>query len=135
MCELYQGSTAGYSRRRIMLGAGSMLAASALPFARAHADQPISSTPPPNAISPDAALERLMQGNDRYAANAPEEKDYSAGPAARVTAQFPIAAVLSCSDSRVAPELASTSGRATCSWYAWPATSSMRMGLPAWNMR
>jgi carbonic anhydrase len=62
-----------------------------------------------NAISPDAALERLMQGNDRYAANAPEEKDYSAGRAARVTAQFPIAAVLSCSDSRVAPELAATS--------------------------
>ncbi len=59
-----------------------------------------------------------MQGNDRYAANAPEEKDYSAGRAARVTAQFPIAAVLSCSDSPVAPELAFDGRRATRSWCA-----------------
>jgi carbonic anhydrase len=51
-----------------------------------------------------------MQGNGRYAANAPEEKDFSAGRAERVLAQYPIAAVLSCSDSRVAPELAFDQG-------------------------
>ncbi len=64
----------------------------------------------PNAISPDAALQRLMQGNERYAANAPDHKDYSAGRAARVSAQFPIAAILSCADSRVSSELAFDQG-------------------------
>jgi carbonic anhydrase len=93
-----------------MLGAGALFAASALPFVRARADQPVLKGPAPNAISPDAALERLMQGNGRYAANMPDEKDFSAGRAERVTAQFPIVAVLSCSDSRVAPELAFDQG-------------------------
>ena len=46
-----------------------------------------------------------MEGNARYAANAPEARDYSAGRAARVSAQYPIAAILSCADSRVSPEL------------------------------
>jgi carbonic anhydrase len=93
-----------------MLGAGALFAASALPFVRARADQPVLKGPAPNAISPDAALERLMQGNGRYAANDPEEKDFSAGRAERVGAQYPIVAVLSCSDSRVAPELAFDQG-------------------------
>jgi carbonic anhydrase len=93
-----------------MLGAGALFAASALPFVRARADQPVLKGPAPNAISPDAALERLMQGNGRYAANDPDEKDFSAGRAERVVAQYPIVAVLSCSDSRVAPELAFDQG-------------------------
>jgi carbonic anhydrase len=93
-----------------MLGAGALFAGHALPFARAWADQPALKGPLPNAISPEAALERLMQGNSRYAANAPEQKDFSAGRAERVSAQYPIAAVLSCSDSRVAPELAFDQG-------------------------
>jgi carbonic anhydrase len=46
-----------------------------------------------------------MAGNERYAANQPNERDYSSGRAARARAQYPIAAVLSCSDSRVPPEL------------------------------
>ena len=60
---------------------------------------------PQNAIPPADALKRIMAGNDRYAANRPEVKDYSAGRAARTTAQHPVAAILSCSDSRVSPEL------------------------------
>jgi len=93
-----------------MAGAASLLAASALPFIPARAEQPASLEPPPNAIPPAEALDRLMQGNTRYAANAPLEKDYSAGRAARVSAQFPIAAILGCSDSRVSPELAFDQG-------------------------
>ena len=62
--------------------------------------------PPPNAIAPADALQRLMAGNARYAANTPNQRDFSAGRAARALAQYPIAAVLSCADSRVAPELA-----------------------------
>jgi carbonic anhydrase len=74
-----------------------------LPLARAA--QPASMTPPPNAIPPTEALERLMQGNARYAANEPRERDFSAGRAARAKAQYPIAAILGCSDSRVVPDL------------------------------
>ena len=72
---------------------------------RARADQPVSSEPAPNAIPPSEALDRLMQGNARYVAGECECKDYSVGRAARADVQYPIAAVLSCSDSRVSPEL------------------------------
>jgi carbonic anhydrase len=67
-------------------------------------------SPPPNAIAPADALQRLMDGNLRYAANTPNERDFSSGRAARVKAQYPIAAILSCADSRVAPELAFDQG-------------------------
>jgi carbonic anhydrase len=58
----------------------------------------------PNVIPPSAALERLMSGNARYTQNKTDFKDFSAGRAARATAQYPVAAILSCADSRVAPE-------------------------------
>jgi carbonic anhydrase len=75
------------------------------------ADPPApGAAPPPNAISPSDALKRLMDGNARYASNAPNERDFSSGRAARVQAQYPIATVLSCSDSRVAPEFAFDQG-------------------------
>jgi carbonic anhydrase len=61
--------------------------------------------PPQNAITPTEALTRIMAGNARYAANQPTTKDYSAGRAARAVAQYPVAAILSCADSRVSPEL------------------------------
>ncbi len=51
-----------------------------------------------------------MKGNERYAANTSQRRDFSAGRAARATAQYPVAAILSCSDSRVAPELAFDQG-------------------------
>lgn len=66
--------------------------------------------PAPNAITPDQALKRLMDGNARYVANAPENKDFSAGRAARAQAQHPFAGLVSCADSRVAPELAFDQG-------------------------
>ncbi len=59
----------------------------------------------PNAIGPSAALARIMQGNERYAANISANRDYSAGRAERADAQYPIAAVVGCADSRVSPEL------------------------------
>jgi carbonic anhydrase len=110
MCEYCRASRASLSRRNVIAGAGALLAASTLPFTFARADQPVSSEPAPNAIPPAEALDRLMQGNARYAANEPQEKDFSAGRAERVKAQYPIVAVLSCSDSRVAPELAFDQG-------------------------
>jgi carbonic anhydrase len=66
--------------------------------------------PPPNAIAPADALKRLMAGNARYVANSPNERDFSSGRAARAKGQYPIAAILSCADSRVSPELAFDQG-------------------------
>ena len=62
--------------------------------------------PAPNAMTPDQALKRLMDGNARYVANAPDNKDFSAGRAARAQSQHPFAGLLSCADFRVALELA-----------------------------
>ena len=104
MCELCGLAHHRLSRRGLMAGAGAALAASAFPSARLLAAEPPKEGAP-NAISPDVALQRLMEGNARYAANAPNERDFSAGRAARAGAQFPIAAILSCSDSRVVPDL------------------------------
>lgn len=94
------------SRRGVLAGAGAVLAASALPLFQARAEQKVpAGAPAPNLIPPAEALDQLMQGNARYAANEPNERDYSAARAALAEAQFPIAAVVGCSESRVVPDL------------------------------
>src|SRR4029078_12017473 len=100
MCELCQPSLTSMSRRKLMAGGAALLAASAMPFARAAADQTVYMTPPQNPISPAEALDRLMQGNARYVAGETECKDFSIGRAERAGAQYPIAGGLSCSHSR-----------------------------------
>ena len=111
MCELCNHSPASHlSRRAAILGMGAAFTFATFPLNSLRADQAVSLTPPPNAIHPDEALKRLMEGNARYAANEPVEKDFSAGRAERVHAQYPIAAILGCSDSRVSPELAFDQG-------------------------
>ncbi len=77
---------------------------------RASAKEDGAEKPKPNAIGADAALRRLMEGNARYVANKPAHRDFSAGRAERARSQYPIAAVLSCADSRVAPEFAFDQG-------------------------
>ena len=63
-------------------------------------------TPPlaENVMTPDAALERLMEGNDRYVADQSTPLNFSDDRAALVKGQNPYASILSCSDSRVGPE-------------------------------
>ena len=57
-------------------------------------------------ITPTQALERLMAGNRRYVAGQPERPHQDRSRRAEVAAgQKPFAAVLSCSDSRVPPEI------------------------------
>jgi carbonic anhydrase len=87
--------------RRLMLGA--LGAACAMPALRAFA-APAPTAEAPNAIGGDDVLHRLMAGNARYAANKIAVRDFSHGRAARSKVQYPIAAILGCSDSRVAPE-------------------------------
>jgi carbonic anhydrase len=78
MCVFCDSSRRAVSRRTLMLGAAVGIAASALPASPLFAEEPVAQTAA-NAISPDEALQRLVEGNARYAANAPEERDYSAG--------------------------------------------------------
>ncbi|MFM0415491.1 carbonic anhydrase [Paraburkholderia aromaticivorans] len=106
MCERHLSSPA---RRNLLLAGASSLALASLSRRDARAAQPAVGNAP-NSIPPAQALDRLMQGNARYAANTSSNKDYSAGRAARVSAQYPIAAIVGCADSRVAPELAFDQG-------------------------
>jgi carbonic anhydrase len=96
-------------RRNLLLAGASSITLAALSRHVAVAAQPASGNAP-NSIPPAEALDRLMQGNARYAANTPSNKDYSADRATRVSAQYPIAAIVGCADSRVAPELAFDQG-------------------------
>jgi carbonic anhydrase len=57
-----------------------------------------------SAISPADALKRLKEGNDRYISEHPNAKEHWSKDVAKVAVQHPIAAVLSCADSRVTPE-------------------------------
>jgi carbonic anhydrase len=86
-------------------GGLGLLAAATLPIP-AHAQAQATSP----SDTPDAALDKLMQGNARYAAGELRERDFSAGRAARTEGQAPFAAILGCADSRVAPELAFDQG-------------------------
>jgi carbonic anhydrase len=95
------------SRRDLLTIATAAAFVATLPPLPTFAQSP---APAPNAISPDDALKRLQDGNARYAANSPTNKDYSAGRAARASAQYPFASIVSCADSRVAPELAFDQG-------------------------
>jgi carbonic anhydrase len=72
----------------------------------------MSNAHPPRALAntAEAALNLLIEGNARYVANAPRERDFSAGRASRALGQAPFAAILGCADSRVAPELAFDQG-------------------------
>lgn len=109
MCEVCD-TRFRLSRRRL-LGGGFALAGMAAGAGLAPLPAFAQATSPaPNAIAPDAALSRILEGNARYAANTAANKDFSAGRAARAQAQYPIAAVVSCSDARVAPELAFDQG-------------------------
>lgn len=83
-------------KRRDLITGG--VAAVAAPFVR-----PVSAET--SQVPPDEALERLIEGNARYVANAPVNTDHSVGRSARALGQQPFATIVSCADSRVAPEL------------------------------
>jgi carbonic anhydrase len=73
-----------------------------------------SGKPPPkpeNVLSADAALDRLMHGNARYVKGASKRHDFTAQRESLVSGQNPFAAILSCADSRIAPEYAFDAAR------------------------
>lgn len=103
-------------RRRFLriagLGAGALLLAGTLPGKLAQAAEEGAAPPKPqNAISPDQALERLIAGNERYVSGNSDTHDFKDEREALVSGQNPFVAVLSCSDSRIAPEYAFDTAR------------------------
>jgi carbonic anhydrase len=97
------------SRRSAMLFAASALG---LAFTGAAFAKEAKAPPKPqNVLSPDAALKRLMEGNKRYVDGVARRHDFKHEREALAGGQNPFAAVLSCADSRIAPEYAFDSGR------------------------
>lgn len=62
------------------------------------------------SLSPDEALASLLAGNNRYLSNNMHEHDFHVDREALAESQHPIAAVISCSDSRVVPQFAFDQG-------------------------
>jgi carbonic anhydrase len=97
------------SRRSAMLFAASALG---LAFTGAAFAKEAKAPPKPeNVLSPDSALKRLMAGNKRYVDGVARRHDFKHEREALAGGQNPFAAVLSCADSRIAPEYAFDSGR------------------------
>ena len=105
MCEMCATSSdhAGLARRGFLkLGAAAAAGLMAAPRAFAA---PVKKPPKPeNVVSPDAALERLMKGNTRYVEGISRRHDFKHEREALSGGQNPYAAILSCADSRIAPE-------------------------------
>ena len=112
MCEMCrQNSTSRFKpSRRSVLG----VAASTVGLLLANAAGAKEAKAPPkpqNVLSPSASLERLLKGNARYVKGVSLRHDFKHEREALVGGQNPYAAILSCADSRIAPEYAFDSGR------------------------
>jgi len=98
---------ASIAARRQFLTLASAAAATAAGLALvrpAFAAKNAAPPKPQNVISPDAALHRLMRGNARYVEGVSKRHDFTHEREPLSTGQNPFAGVLSCADSRIAPE-------------------------------
>ncbi|MBR0829377.1 carbonic anhydrase [Bradyrhizobium manausense] len=103
----------GPSRRSaIVLAASALgLAFTGAALAKEAKTSPKTPPKPQNVLTPDTALKRLTEGNARYVDGVSRRHDFKHEREALVGGQNPYAAVLSCADSRIAPEYAFDSGR------------------------
>src|SRR5246127_5437048 len=106
------------SRRKFVLGAAAIGLAFAGPAdakgKRKEKDDDEEKKKPPkpeNMISADASLKRLMDGNARYVEGVARRHDFKHEREALAGGQNPYAAILSCADSRIAPEYAFDTAR------------------------
>jgi len=67
---------------------------------------PNSSSATPQSLNPDGALQKLIEGNQRFVEHKPQYPDQSAARLQEVAqAQHPFATILCCADSRVPTEI------------------------------
>jgi carbonic anhydrase len=109
MCMLCQQKPGLVSRRA--LGLFAMSSAALLLASGADAKEKQAPPKPENVLSPEAALKRLLRGNERYVEGVMQRHDFKREREALVGGQNPYAAILSCADSRIAPEYAFDSSR------------------------
>jgi carbonic anhydrase len=111
MCDKCSGNRihhGGLSRRSAIFLAASALG---LAFNGATVAKEKAPPKPENVISPDASLKRLLDGNARYVDGVARRHDFKHEREALAGGQNPYAGILSCADSRIAPEYAFDSGR------------------------
>src|ERR1700760_1308306 len=111
MCEICgQDSHRGFATtRRSFLVAASAVGLSLAGMARAKETK--APPKPENVLSPDASLKRLVAGNERYVEGIARRHDFKHEREALAGGQNPYAAILSCADSRIAPEYAFDTAR------------------------
>src|SRR6478672_8304798 len=97
--------------RRTFLKLAGAAALSLGSFGRSRAAEVNPPPKPQNVLSPNAALELLMEGNNRYVEGRMKRHDFIAERPALALGQNPFAGILGCADSRVAPEYAFDTGR------------------------
>jgi len=97
-------------KRRTILKLATTTAGLAL-FPLAFAQEAKAPPKPENVLSPEAALDRLMQGNARYVDGVAKRHDFKSEREPLRAGQNPFAGVLSCADSRIAPEYCFDTGR------------------------
>ena len=112
MCEMCRQKSIqrfAPSRRSVLGIAASTMG---LLLANAAGAKEMKAPPKPqNVLTPAASLERLLKGNARYVEGVSLRHDFRHEREALAGGQNPYAAILSCADSRIAPEYAFDSGR------------------------
>ena len=89
------------SRRSALGGMACIACAGFLGTRQARANNPVART----TLSPDDAIQKLLDGNRRFVADDPSPADIGRGRRASLTAgQAPFATIICCADSRAAPE-------------------------------
>jgi carbonic anhydrase len=97
--------TPNLSRRRFLATAGGAAAAAALGSGAAEALAGSPGGQAPHPQTPTEALRLLQKGNWRYRRERLELRDYSPVGERRAAKQQPLAAIVTCADSRISPEL------------------------------
>jgi carbonic anhydrase len=100
---------AGPSRRLVLASLGASAVSVAF-LSRARAKETGPPPKPQNVVTPDQALKLLESGNARYVEGVSRRRAFRHEREALVRGQNPFAGVLSCADSRVAPEYAFDAG-------------------------
>jgi carbonic anhydrase len=110
MCHLCEGKSRSLVAPVARRGFMKLVGGAALGLT---ATRPGLAAPPKaeNVLGPDAALDRLMKGNRRYVEGVAKRHDFKHEREALTKGQNPYASILSCADSRIAPEYAFDAGR------------------------
>ena len=110
MCEICLVENTRLSRR-LLLSSFGVAAAGIAMAGSALAKEPKTPPKPQNVVSPERALELLVKGNARFVEGISKRHDFKHEREALTSGQNPYAGILSCADSRIAPEYAFDSGR------------------------